>query len=264
MSENQTQKTEEKTLDQLIIKAVSDQISSPEFTKLIADTVQAKIKNTVENIFNYNSPLNNVIKKKLEEFLVPNIEAYDMSKYAEKLNIALDEVLAQSALSQTGNILRNFKGLMCEDVPGEIKVSELFERYQLMVARYVDTTKLEVAYDEPAYESPTLRFEVETKERWLDKNNPEYHIRFICEEDETLNRELRCYTIDRSKENEAGRKMGYLWMMDTDIHITDLRYMKDFDLYVFMLRKRFSYIDIDELEGECDDIDVMETPEMEM
>lgn len=257
--------TNQPSLDQAILNAVANQIQSPDFEKVIADTIQLKIKKAVEEIFSYNSDINKLIQDKIKSLLVPSIEAFDMSHYTEKLEAVLDEVLAQTTVVETGNLLKNFKGLMCCDIPETVTVSELFEKYNKFVASNVDTSKLEVICEDgdPYYASPTTHIEVTIeKGGFFRKNeNPDYTIDFTCEEDPKLDRRIRAYTSDYSAEVN-GRKVGSPFSERHDINVANLRHMDSFELFTQAMYRKFSKIALDTLSEECDDIEVENTPEV--
>lgn len=257
--------TNQPSLDQAILNAVANQIQSPDFEKVIADAVQTKIKKAVEDIFSYNSDVNKLIQNKIKSLLVPSIEAFDMSKYAEKLEAVLDEILAQTTVAETGNLLRNFKGLMCCDVHETVTVSELFEKYNKFVASDIDTSKLDVIHEDgdPYYASPITHVEVTIEKGGFFRKdeNPDYIIDFTCEEDPKLDRRIRAYTSDYSVEVN-GHKVGSPFSARHNINVADLRHMDSFELFTQAMYRRFSKIALDTLSEECDDIEVEDTPEI--
>src|SRR5699024_8754742 len=131
-----------------------------------------------------------------------------------------------------------------------------FQKYCEYVAHDIDTTGLEACCDdgEPYYESVTANMEVEHEDRWF--SSPEWcRVKFWCEADEKLNKELRLY---RSRDD---RNWTISYVMDTFCDINSLRNLSQFDIFIMTLKRGFVEIEIDTESEYEDDIEPEETPE---
>ena len=70
------------------------------------------------------------IKDRVKNILVPFIESYDMSEYIVKLDQVLSDVVNSTSLVENKKILENFQYLMVEPTEKEIKLSEIFKEYK--------------------------------------------------------------------------------------------------------------------------------------
>ena len=197
-----------------------------------------------------------MIDEKVKEVIVPVIERHDFNQYIVKLDSILTEIINNTTLSDSQKILENFKELMKEPEIRVIKLSDIFKKYCEYVAHDVDTDNLEAYCEdgEPYYDPVTANMEVEHKDRWISSS--EYcRVKFSCEEDKELNKELRLY---RSRDD---RNWTISYVMDIFCDINSLRNLSDFDIFLMTLRRAFVDVELDTESEYADDIEPEETPE---
>lgn len=219
--------------------------------KLIAEELEKGIKKSLESLFGHYGSASKVIEEKIKSVMVPYLENYDYSKYILKLDTVLTEILKNTALDNK-KTLENFKHLSSYESVKEIKVSELFEKWMDYVSKKIDTSELEVVFDDgPSYEYADVELEVEY---YNDRDWSSYKhatILFVCAKDEEMNREIK---ISKFKE--------YDWNLDSKpVHdISSLRFLDEFSIFLMNLSQSGTKIIID-TEYENDELEVEAKPE---
>ena len=243
-------------LEERIQNAVMEKLNDGTVEQIVKDSVENAIKKSLENTFSWSGAGKKMIDEKVKEVIVPVIEQHDFNQYIVKLDSILTEIINQTSLADNKEILENFKALMVE--PGEkvIKLSTIFQKYCEYVAHDIDTTELEACCDdgEPYYEHVTANMEVEHEDRWFSSSEW-CSVKFWCEADEKLNKELRLYRI------RDDRNWTISYVMDTFCDINSLRDLSQFDIFLMTLKRGFVDVEMD-TESECaDDVEPETKPE---
>lgn len=243
-------------LEERITNAVMEKLNDGTVEQIVKDSVENAIKKSLEDTFSWSGAGKKMIDEKVKEVIVPVIERHDFNQYIVKLDSVLTEIINQTNLAENEKILENFKALMIEPEIKVIKLSDIFKKYCEYVAHDVDTDNLEAYCEdgEPYYDPVTANMEVEHKDRWISSS--EYcRVKFSCEEDKELNKELRLY---RSRDD---RNWTISYVMDTFCDINSLRNLSDFDIFLMTLRRAFVDVELDTESEYADDIEPEETPE---
>lgn len=243
-------------LEERITNAVVQKLSDGTVEELVKKNVESAIKKSLEDTFSWSGSGKKMIDEKVKEVIVPVIERHDFNQYIVKLDSILTEIINNTTLSDNQKILENFKELMKEPEIRVIKLSDIFKKYCEYVAHDVDTDNLEAYCEdgEPYYDPVTANMEVEHKDRWISSS--EYcRVKFSCEEDKELNKELRLY---RSRDD---RNWTISYVMDIFCDINSLRNLSDFDIFLMTLRRAFVDVELDTESEYADDIEPEETPE---
>lgn len=235
--------------EQRIADAVNEKLNDGTVEKLIEEYIEKAVSKSLDEIFGYSGGGRKIIKSKLEEVMIPVIESHDFNKYIVKLDDVLTEIINNTNLKDNKNILDNFSDLMKEPEMKEIKLSDIFKKYCEHVAKNVDTDELEEFYEdvEPYYEHVTANMEVEHVDKgWFKSSYDDCFVNFSCEEDESLNCQIKLY-----KKQESD--LWTLLFVDTEhVDITSLRRLSDFEVFLIVLKRGFVKIVMD-TESECDD-----------
>lgn len=232
------------------IKKITDEIlQDGTVDKIIRENITKGFELAIERSFSYGK-LSDVVRKRIDEVLVPFIENYDMGEYIIKLDTVLSEIVNSTALIENKKILGNFKNLMIEPEKKTITVSELFEQYKLYVAKEMDTDGRDVQIEDTVYYEPmevSFEFKKEQERSWscFDRAVLEFGVTEE-EQQENLNRTIR---LDHYKNGAEG------WDIIAEINpeITSLRYLDDFDILLIRLSKGMVKLIIDE-ESDCDNV----------
>lgn len=216
------------------IKRITDEIiQDGTVEKIIKEKITKGFESAIDSAFAFGK-LRDAVKKRIDEVLVPLIESYDMSEYIVKLDTVLTEIVNSTALTDNKRILANFKSLMTEPDMKTITVSELFKEYKKFVAKEMDTDGRDVRVDGGVYYEPMeVNFEViEEEDRpWSSFDRAILELSVDEEEQqEKLNRSIR---LEHYKNGKEG------WDIYTEFNpdITSLRYLDDFDVYLFKLQR---------------------------
>ena len=243
-------------LEERITNAVMEKLNDGTVEQIVKDSVENAIKKSLEDTFSWSGAGKKMIDEKVKEVIVPVIERHDFNQYIVKLDSILTEIINQTSLADNKEILENFKALMVE--PGEevIKLSTIFQKYCEYVAHDIDTTGLEARCEDgdPYYEHVTANMEVEHEDTWISSNN-RCRVKFSCEEDENLNKELRLY------KSKTDNNWNISWEMNTFCGINSLRNLSDFDIFLMTLKRAFVDVELDTENEYEDDIEPEETPE---
>ena len=243
-------------LEERITNAVMEKLTDGTVEELVKKNIESAINKSLGDTFSWSGSGKKMIDEKVKEVIVPVIERHDFNQYIVKLDSILTEIINQTSLADNKEILENFKALMVE--PGEkvVKLSTIFQKYCEYVAHDIDTTELEARCDdsEPYYEHVTANMEVEHEDTWISSNN-RCRVKFSCEEDENLNKELRLY------KSKTDNNWNISWEMNTFCDINSLRNLSDFDIFLMILKRGFVDIEIDTESEYEDDIEPEETPE---
>lgn len=242
--------------EERIQNAVMEKLNDGTVEQIVKVSVETAIKKSLDDLFSWSGKGKKMIDEKVEEVIVPVIERHDFNQYIVKLDSILTEIINQTSLADNKKILENFKALMVDPSEKMIKLSTIFQKYCEYVAHDIDTTELEARCDdsEPYYEHVTAEMEVEHEERWFSSSEW-CRVKFSCEEDEDLNKELRLY------KSKTDNNWNISWEMNTFCDINSLRNLSDFDIFLMTLRRAFVDVEMDTESEYADDIEPEETPE---
>lgn len=181
--------------------------------------------------------------------MIPFLESYNYSDYIVKLDSVLVDVLKGSAL-ENKRLLINFKELMItEEKENALKVSDLFGKWIKYVEKNVDTSEMNVDYDDGvSCENVDVRYVVNYNE---DKSWSSFEyavLTFECEKDEEMNFEVR---LSRWKQD---KDKGWDITYDNKVDISSLRHLSDLEMMVIKLvqnrTKIIIYQDSDSAEAQ--------------
>lgn len=239
------------------IKRITDEIMKEgTLEQIIKEKITKGFESAIDSAFSFGK-LRDAIRKRTDEVLVPLIESYDMSEYIVKLDTVLTEIVNSTALTDNKRILANFKSLMTEPERKPITVTELFEEYKKFVATEMDTYGRDVVVEDTAYYEPMeVELEIiEEKDRpWSSFDRATLELSVTEEEQqEKLNRSIR---LEHYKNGKEG------WDIYTEFNpdIASLRYLDDFDVYLFKLQRARVKLIIDE-KYDTDSVDSANEPE---
>ena len=243
-------------LEERIQNAVMEKLNDGTVEQIVKGSVESAIKKSLDDFFSWSGAGKKMIDEKVKEVIVPVIERHDFNQYIVKLDSILTEIINQTSLADNKEILDNFKALMIEPDMKVIKLSDIFKKYCEYVAHDVDTDNLEAYCEdgEPYYEPVTANMEVEHEDRWFSSSEW-CRVKFWCEADEKLNKELRLYKV------KTDNNWNISWEMNTFCDINSLRNLSDFGIFLMTLRRAFVDVEMD-TESECaDDIEPEAKPE---
>lgn len=238
-------------LENSIKDVITQKLQDGTVEKLIGEELEKGIRGSLESLFRSYGGAGKIIEEKVKSVIVPYLESYDYSKYITKLDDVLVEILQNTTLDNR-KILENFKGLIEYKDIEQIKVSEIFNKWMDYVADEVDTTDLEVDFeDDVSYECVGVTLEVEYEEDRDWSSMKHAKIIFECEKDEEMNVEIR-----------INKFMEYDWeLSQVPTHdISSLRRIDKFSLFLMNLAQSGAKIIID-VENDDDYVRPEEEPE---
>ena len=243
-------------LEQRIQNAVMEKLNDGTVEQSVKDSIENAINKSLEYMFSWGGAGKKMIDEKVKEVIVPVIEHHNFNQYIVKLDSILTEIINQTSLADNKEILERFKELMIEPDGKVIKLSDIIEKYCEYVAHDVDTSDLKACCDdsEPYYEHVTANMEVEHEDRWFSSSEW-CRVKFWCEADEKLNKELRLY------KRKTDNNWNISWEMNTFCDINSLRNLSDFDIFLVTLKRAFVDVELDTESEYADDIEPEETPE---
>lgn len=243
-------------LENSVKDVIANKLADGTVEKLIGEQLEKGIEKALDHLFGSYGDVTKVIEEKVKSVMVPYLENYDYSQYIVKLDCVLTEIIDKTT-ADNRKILNNFKELMSVDTSIKvIKVSDLFTKWCEYVEKNVDTTDLEVDYDDgPHYESVEVNYSFEETEKrgWLKHESG--RILFECEHDEKMN-----ICIDLSRWDDIHKKDQWTFEFEKDCNLSSLRYIDEFKLYLMALKQANVYIEID-TDYEDDSITPKKEPE---
>lgn len=239
--------------------AANEIIQSEDFADIIRTNIKNAVENSIKASFNYGA-LSKAISKKVEEYLVPYIEQYDMSDFAPKLDDVLTEIIKETPIKDIQKTLSNFKTLMTVPDTKVIDLKDLFGAYCKYMAKAVNTYGRDVTFDsgEPEYESFECRVDYEDIsssysifEKLSLDFTVEEGIETECDEPANFNIVLHRYKDDNSKDYDIE--------FDREFNINGLRNLSDFELLLI----NYSRAGVKVRRNSIDDLSDFVTPENE-
>lgn len=224
-----------------LLKIAQESLSSDEVNQIVKEEFRKAIRKATERAFSWGN-VEETIKKKIDETMVPYIESYDFSAYLPKLDSVLTELVNSDACIGNKQILENFKDLMTEPEQKEIKVTDLFKAWIKQCNKDIDTDDLEIDYDDGVSYSCVecgMRVEELDKPSWSSFQRAV--ITFENEHDEKLNIEIPIHKWVWG----SGKKEPYTISVANDVMISSLRRLNQFQILLLRLEMARTAIVID-------------------
>ena len=247
------------SLENNISEVIQKQLQGDLIEKVVAEQLEKCVRNAVDSLFGSWGDCKKIVEEKIKEVMVPQLSQYDYSKHILKLDHVLTEVLKATTLDNR-KLLENFKEFMLmEEVPKEVKVSEIYDKYMKHVADNVDTDGLEVVFDDgPSYEYVETEMEIEEEEGRSWSSFKYAKLFMECkkqdEEQENLNVEVGLSRWNKDEEN--------VWSISfsKQLDLTSLRHMDDFTIYLMKLAQNGTKVIVDTW-SESDEVTPSKEPE---
>lgn len=241
------------SLENSIKDVITKKLEDGTVEKLVAEQLEKGVINALDNLFRSYGDVTKTIEEKVKSVMVPYLENYDYSNYITKLDSVLVEVLKGSAL-ENKVLLENFKELMTPKEVGDVKVTDLFEKWKVYVSKNVDTDGLDINYDdEPTYNYVEVSYEVEyVGERdWLKREQA--LVVFECDHDKEMN-----IAIPVHRYTDINKK----WSIDykTPSDLESLRHLSEFEVFLMKITQTYTKLIIDS-DFEDDEIEPEDRPE---
>lgn len=241
------------TFEERVAKTVSEKMNDGTVEKLVADAAEKALKKSIDDQFGWNGEAKKIIDEKVKAVMTQAIEQIDLNEYTVKLDTILTEIVNSTTLVDNKEILGNFKELMTEPDKDVISLKDIFEKYKEYVSESVDTSDLEISFDDetPSYQNVTVEVEVEMINSIFGGRT--CNLLFECHEDKNLTKKIRLYETRLNGRFHIASLKG-------EINLNSLRYVDEFD--IFMMRLDRAFCDItDIMEMYDDEVEVKAEPE---
>ena len=240
-----------KTLEQIIQESVTAVLSGDSFQAMIQEALQKEVKRSIENAFGYGGEAKKLLDSKVKEVIVPAIERHDFNNYLVKIENVLTDIVNSTNLVDNKVILDNFKDLMCGEelkLGTEINIDLIFEQWGRYVERTISGHNLQPMSDdrEPYYASIEVKMEVVPQEKYFSSTFDDITVRFICEEDEDLNFEMKLYKYRDKKEHYSILATTY------PDYIANLRNLDEFEIFISRIKRAQCKIIVDKKEDSLE------------
>lgn len=224
-----------------LLKIAQESLTSDEVNQIVKEKFMKALGSAIEDAFRWGDA-KKAIESKVKEVMVPYIEKYDFSEYLPKLDSVLTELVNSDMCMANKKILENFKDLMTEPEQKEIKVTDLFKEWIKWCNKDIDTNDLEIDYDDGvSYSCVDCEMRVEELEKSSWSNIQRAVITFENEHDEKLNIE-----IPISKWVwDSGKEEPYKLSVSSDVCVSSLRRLNDFQILLLRLERAQTVIIID-------------------
>lgn len=254
-SNNYEEENEKMTLENSIKDTITKKLEDGTVEKLIEEQLEKGVVNALENLFRSYGDVTKIIENKVKSVMVPYLENYDCSQYITKLDSVLVDVLQNAAL-ENKQLLQNFKNIMLTDkVDKQMNVSSIYEKWMDFVGENIDTSKLEVNYDDGvSYEYAEVSLELESDDARSWSIYEYANLIFECEQDEEMNQSIRLYRWKESTDK------GWDIERHGIMNLQSLRHLNDFEVLLMSLSQNRIKLNID-TEFESDSVEVKAEPE---
>lgn len=225
-----------------LLKIAQSVLTEEEVQEIVKEKFKGAVEEAVKEAFRWGDA-ERAIKNRITEVMVPYIEKYDFTEFLPKLDTVLTEIVNSDSCMAEKRILENFKALMLEPEQKEIKVTDLFKAWIKQCEKDINVDNLEVCCDDGVYYAPVdceMRFSEEEKPSWSSFNRG--IIMFENDHDESLNIEIPVLAYI----NSYGKAEPYKIGLSSDIKISSLRRLSDFEVLLLRLERAGTAIVIDE------------------
>lgn len=225
-----------------LLKIAQAVLTEEEVQEIVKEKFKDAFKEAVKDAFRWGEA-EEALKKKITEVMVPYIEKYDFSEFLPKLDTVLTEIVNSDGCIAERRILENFKGLMLEPEQKEIKATELFKAWIKQCEKDIDVDGAAICHDDGGYYASVeceMQFNEEDKPSWSCYRRG--RITFENDHDESLNVEI---PVSQYISN-YGKEEPYKISLSSDIKISSLRRLSDFEVLLLRLERAGTAIVIDE------------------
>ena len=219
-------------LENKIIELVTEELKSGCLEELFKEEFRKQLEKSIQESFGRFGGIKRAIEKKIDSVMVPYIEKSDFTEFLPKLDTVLLDVINHTSIPDNKKILSNFEKVMCEGVADSVSIDSLFKEWMKIVASEVDTTGLEISFDDgPHYEDVEVSYEVEEDggRSWSCFRHA--NIYFACEHDGDVN------IMIHVSRYEYDKKEGWDICFDKLRDISSLRYLNDFEVLLMQLER---------------------------
>lgn len=243
--------------------------------KAIDVQFEKMVDGIVKDLFGDRGDVSRQIKAKLMNTMNPYIEGYDFGQHTVKLEHFLNQ-LVRELTKNPDTLARNLREMMGTEPIKEITSSKLFEKYTGVLGENIETSNLEIDYnDEPSYQWLTADMECED-ERSFNRNLEQKILTFTCEEDENaglrvgierwtdITGEWHIHRIERI--NQAEPSVRHMLRGKDDLALlatpmTHLRDLSEFEAFLMKLHYDRASIVLDETDIHDEEVEVEAKPE---
>ncbi|WP_035053157.1 hypothetical protein [Carnobacterium pleistocenium] len=244
-------------LENSIQDVITKKMQDGTIEKIVSEKLEEGVNSALDQLFGRYGDVTEVIQKQIKSVMVPYLENRDYSEYIVKLDDVMVKVLKETTIDNK-KILKNFKGLITPvaDLEKETTVTKLFGKWIEYVSGDVDTSGLEIDYDdEPCYVNVPVSARFEKDEAGRSWSSIERAtLIFECEHDEKMNVLI---PLSRWEKYSNGT-----WDIDfkSTSDLNSLRHLNDFEVYMMNLTQAYVKLEVDE-EDLDEDVEPEEKPE---
>lgn len=229
-------------LENNIKDCISKELEKGIIEKVISEQLESCIRESIKAMFKWDGCIKKTLEEKIKSVMVPYLDGYDYSDYITKLDSVLVDILKNTALPNK-EILENFKTLMASEEIEEIRITDIFAKWNEYCEKNIDKDKLDIDY-EGGYINTSFNLD-EVSNSWSDYKT--YMVTFECDEDEKLKFEFSIQTwrpMDNSK---------YTSNYDKPCDLKSLKHLDDFEIFMIRVSEGYKNIVIDSF-GDSEDI----------
>lgn len=231
----------------LVNKVFEEKMNNGDFEKIVAEEFDKCVRSACNNLFGYGGDIKKQMEEKLKSVMGNIIERSDFGSYVEKIEYIINEATRGSRLEDYKDTLNNLKTLIgnndLKDI-SNIKLSEMFEKYQKLTGDYIENNSYSDYDDEPEVEegrvSVVFRYSLEVEEEDGYFSGKTKNIIFRTYND-SLDEEIEDLTIGiKLSEWRSGFKL-----YNPMISAKDFRHMSEFEIYLLGVYNSLINIEVD-------------------
>ena len=177
-----------KKMKELMQKVFEEKMKDGTLESAISEQFDSLIKELIKDQFRYGGECKKAMEEKVREAILPCIKEYDFTEFLPKLDVLLTQIANNCRTHEYKNLVQNFERLNKPMFERKqvVTLGDLMKIYAKYASKEVDTSDLEVDYDDVRYKPLTCNtyFEEQDKTEWSCYNRGT--ILFFCEEDDAL------------------------------------------------------------------------------
>lgn len=234
------------------------------------------VQDVVDDLFGSYGGISRQIKDKLKESMNPYIEQHDFSEHAVKMEHLLNNIIRE-VTSEQDVLMKNVQDMLGTAPIKEIEMSKLFEKFTEYISETIETSDLDIDYDdEPSYKPLTV--ELSSTDEPSMGSMEKKSLRLSCEEDSDFDIEIvierwpdlsdkswHISRVERVGGNEPTFRQklhGNKDLTTMETPMANLRELNEFEIYLLKLYYDRADIILNATELLDDEVEVDAEPEV--
>lgn len=250
-------------LEKLLHCKLEEKMSDGSFEKILDEYIDKSIRYTLEDLFKHdrwdeekNGEGYKYIDKTISPLVMKVLDESDLEKVAENTKVAINELVNQCSVAQTGEAIGRFLGLFDEnegrriEIMSDYSLKDIFEKYKDFVQSIIDKEWLE---------ENDIEFELDEGEACVGVSCSVEDVQTEGSWSTIKDLKLVKFMVNESEDNDFFEQMFLrkdykgrwcISLTKNQFGLDDIKSLTKFNMFMYYLNSRYVYIadihDIDE------------------